>query len=156
MKKRHKYKPAVEKTVLLFLAGGMWLGVGTMLLALAWSWLAKASGVSTPVLAGVGVLLGLLVHHLGFLRIVDRNLARILPMTEKQCVFAFIPWRSYVIVGVMIAMGAALRHSAIPKYYLAVVYIGIGLALVLSSVRYMRFFWRQFRAPATGWTSEEK
>ena len=45
----------------------------------------------------------------------------------------------------MIAMGAILRHSPIPKGYLAILYTGIGLALVLSSVRYMRVFLKEIR-----------
>ena len=47
-------------------------------------------------------------------------------------------WKSYLLLGVMMALGIGLRHSPLPKPYLAVLYIGIGLALVLSSVRYLR------------------
>ena len=64
-------------------------------------------------------------------------------MDGKKCLFAFIPWKSYLIIAVMMTMGIVLRHSSIPKQYLAVLYIGIGLALVLSSVRYMRIFIRE-------------
>jgi len=66
-------------------------------------------------------------------------------MDDKKCVFSFISWKSYLIIAIMIAMGAILRRSAIPKQYLAVLYIGIGLALILSSVRYMRVFLREIR-----------
>ena len=137
-----KYKPAVPKVVLLFLAGGLWLGVGSMLLFLAVSWLREATQVNRIVFAGSGVVLALLVHHFGFLRIVDKNLGRILPSDEKKCVFSFMPWKSYLIIPCMITLGIILRHSAIPKHYLAVIYIGIGLALTLSSVRYIRYFFK--------------
>jgi hypothetical protein len=93
--------------------------------------------------AGAGVVLALLVHHFGFLKIVDKNLERILPMHGMRCLFSFIPWKSYFIIAIMITMGATLRHSAIPKQYLAIVYLGIGLALILSSVRYIRVFFRE-------------
>jgi len=145
VRNRDKYKPAVTKNVLLFLAGFVWTCVGTMLLFLAFSWLSKASNVNRTVFASAGVVLALLVHHFGFLRIVDKNLKRILPMDDKKCVFSFISWKSYLIIAVMIAMGTTLRRSAIPKQYLAVVYIGIGLALILSSVRYMRVLLREIR-----------
>jgi len=49
-------------------------------------------------------------------------------------------WRSYMIVLVMVSMGIALRHSSIPRPYLSVLYNGIGLALFLSGIRYLRFF----------------
>ena len=145
MRKRDKYKPAVHKNILVFLAGIVWASVGVMLMFLAFSWLSKISNKSVYVFAGAGVLFALLVHHFGFLKIVDKNLKRILPMDEKKCAFAFIPWKSYLIIAVMITVGMTLRHSAIPKPYLAVLYIGIGLALLLSSVRYVRVFFREIR-----------
>lgn len=145
MKAKQKYKPAVTKNVLIFLAGSIWGCVGAMLLWLAFSWLSEVADVNVYLFAGVGIVVALLAHHFGFLRIVDRNLERILPMNEKKCMFAFIPWKSYLIIMVMITMGAILRHSMIPKQYLAVLYTGIGLALILSSVRYIRVFIREIR-----------
>jgi len=145
MIKRNNYKPAVTNRLLLFLAGLVWIFVGFMLLFLAFSWLSTASNISAQWFMIAGVILALLVHHFGFLKIADSNLQRILLMHKKSCLFAFIPWKSYLIIAVMITMGAILRHSTIPKHYLAVVYIGIGLALVLSSVRYFRVFIREMR-----------
>jgi hypothetical protein len=80
------------------------------------------------------------IHHFGFLKIADKNLNRLLPLTEKKCLFSFMTWRSYLIVLVMVSMGIALRHSSIPKPYLSILYNGIGLALFLSGIRYLRFF----------------
>ena len=145
MRKINIYKPAVTKNVLLFLAGIIWVCVGTMLLFLAFSWLAKVSNINIYLFGGAGVVLALLAHHFGFLKIVDKNLERILPMDEKKCLFSFMPWKSYLIIVVMITMGAILRHSMIPKQYLAILYTAIGLALILSSVRYLRIFFREIR-----------
>ena len=147
MRKIDKYKPAVTKNVLLFLAALVWACVGTMLLFLAFSWLAEASDtINIYLFAGPGVILALLAHHFGFLKIVDKNLQRILPMDDKQCLFSFIPWKSYLIIVVMVAMGAILRHSVIPKQYLAILYTGIGLALILSSFRYVKVFFRKIHS----------
>jgi hypothetical protein len=143
MRSVDKYKPAVSQTFLLFLAGIAWEGVGIMLLVLAFSWLSTVAKMDFYLYAGGGILLALLVHHFGFLRIADKNMNRILEMTGKRCFFAFIPWKSYLLIGVMIGMGAALRHSMIPKKDLAILYIGIGLALILSSIRYIRIFFRE-------------
>jgi len=148
MRLRDKYTPAVTKSVLLFLAGFAWTCVGGALLYLGIAWLSRTSDTNRYLFAGAGTLLALIVHHFGFLKIVDVNLKRILPMNDKTCVFAFIPWKSYLIIVIMIAMGSTLRHSAIPKQYLAILYIGIGLALILSSVRYLRVFFREVRRPA--------
>jgi hypothetical protein len=138
-----KYKPAVTRTFLLFLAGLAWACVGIMLLFLAFSWLSAASDGVIWLYAATGISLALLVHHFGFLKIVDQNLKRILQMHGKKCFFSFFPWKSYLIILVMAAMGVLLRHSVIPKKDLAVLYIGIGLALLLSSVRYIRIFYRE-------------
>ena len=98
-----KYKPAVNKNILLLLAGVVWLGVGLMLLYLAFSWLYRAPGISIHPYIIAGVLLALLVHHFGFLRIVDKNLKRILQMDfKKRCLFSFIPSRSYLLIIVMV------------------------------------------------------
>jgi hypothetical protein len=145
MRKIDKYKPAVTNNLLLFLAGIVWECVGIMLLFLAFSWLSAVSNINIYLFASAGVVLALLAHHFGFLRIVDKNLERILFMNEKKCLFSFIPWRSYLIIVVMITMGKMLRHSVIPQQYLAILYIGIGLALILSSARYMRVFFREIR-----------
>jgi hypothetical protein len=139
-------KLRVSKNVLLLLAGLMWLAVGAMLLVRAYFWISDGSEPHDYFFAAAGVVIALVVHHFGFLRIVDKNVARILPMVNKRSPFSFVPWKSYVTIVFMISLGALLRHSSIPKHYLAVVYIGIGLALVLSSVRYFRVFIAETRA----------
>ncbi len=133
-----KYKPAVPQGVLLFLAGFVWLGVGAMLLSLAGAWLSVVPHAGYY--ASAGGVLGLVAHRFAFSRIADRNLARLLPMDGKRCLFSFMPWKSYLTITVMITLGALLRHSTISREYLAVLYAGIGLALVLSGLRYMRAF----------------
>ncbi len=147
MRKRDLFKPAVTKPVLLLLAGFVWLCVGTMLLVFACAWLADAPRTSALIFFGCGIVLALVVHHFGFLKIVDKNIERILPMVEKKCLFSFITWKSYMIIMVMVALGTLLRHSAIPHRYLAILYTGIGLALILSSVRYIRVFIHEISKP---------
>lgn len=142
-KKKHSFKPAVTSYLLLFIAGTVWLLVGIMLLSLAFTWLSKASNINIHLFMIVGAVCALLIHHFGFLKIADKNLKRILEMKNKSCVFAFIPWKSYLIIAIMVLMGALLRHSIIPKHYLAVLYIAIGLALVLSSIKYLKAFFQE-------------
>ncbi len=137
-RKLDRFKPAVDKDVLLFLAGFMWIGAGILLLSFSYSWLRVEQGGVAVYSSGSGFVLALLIHHFGFLRVVDKNLGRILPMQGKMCAFSFLTWKSYLLLAVMMMMGILLRHSPIPKPYLSVLYTGIGLALVLSSVRYLR------------------
>jgi hypothetical protein len=144
-KKIDKIKPAVDKSALIFLSFFVWVGVGSLLLVFAYTWI-KASQVNRSFLfVGAGIGAALLIHHFGFLKIVDKNLGRILPMEGKKCAFSFMTWKSYIMVAVMMTMGVLLRHSAIPKTYLSILYIGIGLSLILSSIRYLRVFLSQLR-----------
>ena len=135
-----KLTPAVNKNILIFLSGLVWVAVGTMLLSFSYVWLRAAHFDHALSFVVPGIAAALVIHHFGFLKIVDKNLGRILPMEGKKCVFSFMTWKSYILVAVMVTMGVMLRHSPIPKTYLSVLYIGIGLSLILSSVRYLRVF----------------
>jgi len=144
----NKYKPAVDRHVLLLLAGGMWMAVGAVLLMISCSWLRFCLGKGVFFFAGIGIAAALAISRFGFLRIVDKNVRRILSMEGKRCAFSFISWKSYLLVFVMVAMGITLRRSPIPKSYLSVLYTGIGLALILSSVRYWKVFFKRTRENA--------
>jgi len=138
--KLKKFNPAVDKRLLIFVSGLLWSIVGIMLCKLAVNWLTSA-GWQDSVWPGVtGVILAILIYYFGFLKLVNKNTSRILAKEGKTCIFAFQPWKSYLIVLVMIGMGTALRHSPIPKPYLAIIYIGFGGAMVLSSLVYYRHF----------------
>jgi hypothetical protein len=141
----NRFKPSVDKKILLFLSFFVWVAVGVMLLNYARSWLEVPRILHPFVFAGIGICAALVIHHFGFLKLVDKNLGRIMPMEGKKCLFSFMTWKSYFIVVIMVTMGILLRHSAVPKSYLSVIYIGIGLSLILSSIRYLRFFLRQLR-----------
>lgn len=135
-----KFNPVVDKKILVLLAGLMWCGVGIMLMTFASGWLTRYDGQGKLVFYAAGYLAAIPIHFFGFLKIAEKNLSRLLPLTTKKCVFSFMTWRSYIIVLIMVSMGIALRHSAIPKQYLSILYNGIGLALFLSGTRYLRFF----------------
>ncbi len=135
-----KFTPSVDKRILVLLAGMMWCGVGIMLISFAVSWLSPLGLRLNGIYYAAGFLVAMPVHHFGFLRIANKNLRRLLPLSSKKCLFSFMTWKSYLIVLVMVAMGIFLRHSALPKRYLSVLYNGIGLALILSGIRYLRFF----------------
>jgi len=145
MRKIDRLRPAVANSTLILLAGLVWTGVGILLLSYSWSWLSVESQATVYLFSAAGVAAALIIHHFGFLRIADRNLERILRTEDRKCLFAFIPYRSYLTIALMVLMGALLRHSSIPRTYLSVLYTGIGLALVLSSVRYLRIYRKELR-----------
>ena len=133
---------SVDRSILVLLAGLMWCGVGIMLIRYAVSWLSIYNGREEIFFYGAGFIAAMPIHHFGFLKIADKNLNRIMPLTGKNSLFTFMTWKSYLIVLIMVSMGIALRHSSIPKLYLSVLYNGIGLALFLSGIRYFRYFFK--------------
>ncbi|NOZ68565.1 MAG: hypothetical protein GXP46_04835 [Deferribacteres bacterium] len=137
-----KYDPAVDKRflILIALSGIVWSLVGVILNALAVKWLSHTAVQRAAWLGSAGIILALLIHHFGFLRLVDKNIARIMAKKGKVCIFGFQPWKSYLIIIIMVALGITLRHSSLPKPYLAIIYIGFGGAMLLSSLRYHRIF----------------
>jgi hypothetical protein len=79
-----------------------------------------------------------LIYWFGFSKVARKNIKRINNyLSEKVCLFAFQQWSSYPLVVFMIGLGVVLRvYSPIPKPWLAVLYIGIGGALFISSFHY--------------------
>lgn len=133
-----KFTPAVDKKILILLAGLMWCGVGVMLIRYAVLWLSAFSIKEQVFFYLIGFMAALPIHFFGFIRIARKNLRRLMPMEVKKCVFSFMTWRSYLIVLFMVSLGITLRHSSLPKQYLSILYNGIGLALFLSGTRYLK------------------
>lgn len=132
----------VDKKILILLPGIMWCAVGIMLICFAVSWLSVFKGQIEFIYFSAGFLIAMPIHHFGFLKLADKNISRLMPITGKRSVFSFMTIKSYLTVLIMISMGIVLRHSSIPKRYLSVLYSGIGFALFLSGIRYVRYFFK--------------
>ena len=137
-----KYKPAVSKYWLMALAGLMWSVVGIMLCRVAFIWLRAVPGHRALTLGSMGLVSALLAYRFGFCKIALKNIDRLFLLPKKTCVFAFQAWKSYLIIIFMIILGITLRHSPVPRHFLAIIYIAIGGGLFLSS---FHFYWRIWR-----------
>ena len=131
-----RFRPAVSRHWLLAVAGIMWAGVGVMLCSYAYTWLTHPPSRLALAAALVGAAIALAAGRFGFTGMARKNIDRILSLPGKACVFAFQAWRGYLIIVGMISLGIFLRHSPLPKVYLAVVYLAIGGALLMASVSY--------------------
>ncbi len=136
----NRYKPGVRKTWLYFLAGFVWMLVGAMLLSFAYRWLKPVSVLTGFYFVVSGILLAACIYFLGFSKLAKKNIQRICSITgENVCLFAFQEWKSYPLVGFMIALGVYLRvYSPVPRPMLAILYLGIGGGLSSSSLHYFR------------------
>jgi hypothetical protein len=137
-----KLKPAVSKYLLMTLAGLMWSAVGIILCRLAYIWLKAVPWRWALALGTMGLISALTVYRFGFSKIALKNIARLCLLSDKTCIFAFQAWKSYLIIIFMIILGITLRHSTIPRHFLAVIYAAIGGGLFFSSFHFYRCIWR--------------
>ncbi len=135
-----RFNPAVPKRWLFLLAGFVWTAVGTFLCYRAAGWLATTAATETALLAFLGLLLALASSRFMLSKAASRNVKRIKSLPDRSCVFAFSAWRGYGLIAVMVLLGMLLRQSALPKPYLAVLYVAMGGSLVLSSMLFYRSF----------------
>jgi hypothetical protein len=140
-----KYNPVLPKKWLLVIAGVMWTCVGVMLLGYAVTWLTTPPTLITGLLGAFGIVISILANRFEFSKLAKKNVARILALNDKPCLFSFQAWKGYLIIVVMITAGILLKSSSIPKPYLAVVYAAIGGALLQASVNYYLSFYKVAR-----------
>ena len=98
----NKFTLSVNKSVLVLMAGLMWCGVGVLLVSYAVSWLSSCNIREQFFFYTAGFLAAMPIHHFGFLKIADKNLDRILILTEKKSPFYFMKPKSYLIVLIMV------------------------------------------------------
>jgi hypothetical protein len=130
--------PMVKRGSLVILSGIAWSVVGVVLIVMALNWLA-AIHRHMIILILIGTVAGVVIYRFGFSHVAAVNISRIKSLPQDREKFSLLDFqnrKSYAIIGIMVPMGYALRHSPIPKVYLIPVYSAIGLGLLLSSIRY--------------------
>jgi hypothetical protein len=137
-----KLKPEAPINWLVAAAGFTWSAVGILLCRLAYGWLG-ALAFRTALLSGAAGMIGAgVAYHFAFSAIALKNIDRLSLFPDKACFFAFQAWKSYLVIVVMVTLGIFLRHSVLPRQYLAALYLTIGGALLLSSLHYYVRLWR--------------
>lgn len=131
-----RFYPAISRQRLYTIAALLWAGVGLMLISRGLAWLLPFCGLKAWLLALAGIILGVIGHAGPFSTLARKNIARIRSKPVKSCIFGFQAIKSYLLLLLMILLGLTLRHSRIDPQYLAVVYLGVGTALALSSLLY--------------------
>jgi hypothetical protein len=136
-KYKNKLKPGVSRAMHLFVAPFIWTAVGTLLMVRGLGWI----GFSMT----CWVLLGaLFVGTIKSLTILDRSakktLQRIMGLNDNTCIGAVYPWRTWLLVILMMASGITLRSLTEPGLFIGTVYFAVGWGLLLSS----RHGWAQW------------
>ena len=137
----YSLKPAVDRRGLLLLAGLLWSGAGLLLIRFAVRWLVELHGrpALMMVITLAGVMLGVAISLSGFRHMARQNILRILAMPERSCIFAFQKWQNYILVVFMMSLGIFMRRTHIlSPIYMSIIYMGIGIALLSTSLLYYR------------------
>jgi len=135
-----KLNPAVRRHWLFAIAGVVWTSVGVLLCVRAIVWLAPFALGTNLAAELLAVTIAVIGYIFGFSLIVKKNIVRIQALPERSCAFAFTAWRGYLVIGMMVAIGLALRSSPIPKHYLSVPYSAMGCVLLLGGAAMFRQF----------------
>lgn len=129
----------VRADKLMVIAGVVWLlagvnvaGLGVRAYLQDWGWMLAL------LIAGSCVVF--VAFHAGvFSSMVDKHAKRIYGYGElRRSVFLFFDAKGYVMMGVMMGGGIALRVSGlVPEWFIAFFYTGIGVALALAGVDFL-------------------
>ncbi|WP_417911717.1 hypothetical protein [Candidatus Electronema sp. TJ] len=132
-----KLKPGVSRSMHLFAAPLLWTAVGIMLMERGLGWM----GLHVTLRL---LLIALLAGTAKSLTVLDKTakkvLSRIMGFSDNTCIGAVYPWKTWLLVLMMMACGIALRIFFKPSPLLGAVYFAIGWALLLSS----RHGWAQW------------
>ncbi len=135
----------VKRHRLLLLSGVMWSLVGIMLVSFAVRWFPEMTKKQVTWAIVIGLLWAF--GKVFMFRVIARkNISRILTLPHKTWIWTFQKWTSYLIIVFMMTLGISLRTTGlVEKKYLAPMYIGIGLALFLSSFNYYKQFFKEHK-----------
>jgi len=130
----------VTREMHLRLAFGLWalVGIGLLTAGLRWVFEADAATLSVGIGLAVALLLGGVKGGLVLPKIARKNIARIqlLPITSP--VYATFSVKSWALVLLMILIGRGLRFFGLPLFFVGVLYVAVGLALLLGSRTYLQ------------------
>jgi len=141
-----KLNPAVPRRFLLALAGSLWTVAGGILCTRGALWLGQFQTGTIAAVESAALAVAAAGYIALFSRLVRKNIDRINSLPERACVFAFTPWRGYIMIGIMMTAGISLRSSSLPLYYLSLPYTAMGIVLLTGSAVFYREFLRA--APA--------
>lgn len=130
-----RYKPAVSKRVLCFTGAALWAFAAYRVLKITF----RAISL-TDVPAWIVVISGLLglyiFFSLVFKKVTRRNVQRIYALkSEKPCIFAFIGWKTYLIIFFMIGLSVLVEQfKLMPDWIEGIFFIALGGSLLLSAM----------------------
>ena len=138
-----KLKLIVHIHWLLILGGITWTLVGIMLARLAFIWFTVLDKTYYLIHSLIGITLGIISYFILFSHVAQKNVKRIIKLNPKAPLHKFQELKGYILIIFMIGLGIFLRTTGIlPRQYLGIIYLTIGLSLFLGSFHYYHATWK--------------
>jgi len=119
----------------------MWTVVGGVLALVGAWWVLRDGQLWKLIPLLTALVLGLLKSKFVLDRAAERISTRIIDRGNGKCIGGFLSPSSWLLVVLMAGGGRLLRSSPVPRFWIGLLYSGIGVGLFHSS----RIFWRQYR-----------
>jgi small-conductance mechanosensitive channel len=134
----------IPKNRLMLIAGLVWCAAGAMVCMIGLP-LEFRLAPSHLILLPLAVVIFLAFYFLVFSRLVRKHTGRVRAETEDRLPFwHFFNASSWAVMAVMMGGGMALRYShLVPDWVIAFFYSGLGVALFLCGLRFLRVFARK-------------
>ena len=127
-----RFKPAASIRSRLLVAATIWTLVGSGLFVAGVNWTFVAQGGWGWAGLALAVLLGWLKGRYLLSGRAAANARRIVAAGEGKCLGGVFEWSAWLFVLAMIGLGYVLRHSAVPRAWIGVIYLTVGTALIGS------------------------
>jgi len=134
-------KPAVSRSTHLFVAPLLWTVIGAMLMIRGWGWIGSGKARWLVLVAlGIGTAKSSLVLD----KTAKRGVERIIERGDGTCLGGVYSWKTWLFVGLMMALGISMRTLTEPGVIIGTIYMAIGWALFYSS-RHPWVEWLKYR-----------
>lgn len=131
-----------KKNRMIFINGFLWVAVGVMLIIRGLPLFPETSSSTFLLALTLGLIIGGAKGLFVLSKTSTRNINRIQNLQDPIKYTAIFPVLLLILIPIMIGFGIALRHfiESIPGkgYTVGAIYVGIGAALVLSSIKYWK------------------
>lgn len=133
--------PTVSRRTLLLFAGALWTFAGSKILAIGIPFVREST--LSPLVVGIAstVVFALFARFV-FGPLYFKHRTRIvLQPAERANMFSFFDTRGYLVMAFMMALGIGLRRfSPVPHEYLGTFYLGLGSALLMGGLFFLKGF----------------
>ncbi len=120
----------------MIIAGAVWMIAGANILRIGLMCLASCTVSFWLLLPGAAVVFSAFYFGI-FSNMYRKHHKRISAKTGANCPMGFLDMRGWIIMAAMMTLGIVIRrYSLLPIWFIAMFYTGLGLALLITGVKF--------------------